>query len=560
MPKTKPKSKRKSKKGKAQPSTDKPPLSKKEEQAQKRQAARERQELFKVLTPAVLASAAIGLLLFAVKGPVLGIAGGGGLLVLALSFKYPRQALWFFMIYMPFSGTITYTVGKGNALFQLAKDGFYLPALISLVQQWKRQRLPFVVNKQLVTPLMILLTVSILTILLVNGSQQFAPACSSLPYGGRGMLCRDKMPIGVGILGLKVFMGYIPLISCGYYLIRSKKEFLFLTRLHVVLALICCGLGIVQYLFLLTGRCVGTRNLSGDDLFQATLEARCLIGGSLVFSPQVNMIRLPGTFVAPWQWAWFLISNTFFTFASAFSDPSLLWQIASFAGLASVFVNAVISGQRIALALVPVFVIILMVLTGQIANLKRFLPIAGGLGALGAIAMALFPQVIAERVQSFIDRWNASPPTEFIANQAEFTSGGQAGLLGKGLGRATNSARIFGNTALIETWFPKILYELGPIGLVAFLFFVTVLTVITFKVYRSIKDKSLRSYGACFWLFILFISYNTYYYPLDVDPVAIYYWIFAGVLLKLPELDRQEQEKLLEAELETLPAKRKKLR
>jgi cell division protein FtsW (lipid II flippase) len=184
----------------------------------------------------------------------------------------------------------------------------------------------------------------------------------------------------------------------------------------------------------------------------------------------------------------------------------------------------------------------------------------GGLGALGAIAMAIFPQVIAERVQSFIDRWNASPPTEFIANQAEFTSGGQAGLLGKGLGRATNSARIFGETQLIETWFPKILYEVGPIGLVAFLFFVTVLTVVTFKVYRSIKDRSLRSYGACFWVFILFISYNTYYYPLDVDPVAIYYWIFAGVLLKLPELDRQDQEKLLEAEPDLLPAKNKKLR
>jgi hypothetical protein len=36
------------------------------------------------------------------------------------------------------------------------------------------------------------------------------------------------------------------------------------------------------------------------------------------------------------------------------------------------------------------------------------------------------------------------------------------------------------------------------------------------------------------------ISYNTYYYPLDVDPVAVYYWFFAGIALKLPELDRLE--------------------
>jgi hypothetical protein len=38
-------------------------------------------------------------------------------------------------------------------------------------------------------------------------------------------------------------------------------------------------------------------------------------------------------------------------------------------------------------------------------------------------------------------------------------------------------------------------------------------------------------------VFVLFISYNTYYYPLAVDPVEVYYWFFAGVLLKLPKLD-----------------------
>jgi hypothetical protein len=42
------------------------------------------------------------------------------------------------------------------------------------------------------------------------------------------------------------------------------------------------------------------------------------------------------------------------------------------------------------------------------------------------------------------------------------------------------------------------------------------------------------------------MSYNTYYYPLDVDPVAVYYWFFAGVLLKLPEIDKQER--LVEAQ------------
>jgi len=43
--------------------------------------------------------------------------------------------------------------------------------------------------------------------------------------------------------------------------------------------------------------------------------------------------------------------------------------------------------------------------------------------------------------------------------------------------------------------------------------------------------------------YILFISYNPYYYPLSVEPVSVYYWLFAGILLKLPEIsDKLEDE------------------
>ncbi|HEY9805863.1 MAG TPA: hypothetical protein V6D04_04800, partial [Candidatus Obscuribacterales bacterium] len=94
-----------------------------------------------------------------------------------------------------------------------------------------------------------------------------------------------------------------------------------------------------------------------------------------------------------------------------------------------------------------------------------------------------------------------------------------------------------------------------PLGALLFLGVVTTLTVLTFKAYRSVRDRSLRSYGASFWVFILFISYNTYYYPLDVDPVAVYYWFFAGIVLKLPELDRQE--KLLKEAAAELEGKKK---
>ncbi|NEQ41483.1 MAG: hypothetical protein F6K40_36935 [Okeania sp. SIO3I5] len=524
-----------------------PQISKKELAAQKRKRAKQIQEFISALATYGGLGAVIGIVLFFVAEPKIALAGGGGVAVLALSFKYPMWGLWGFMIYMPFAGTVTYWVGGGSPIFQLAKDGFYIPAIIAIGLWCKNTGKPFIIPKEMKNPLYILLGFCLITLLLVNGYQQL-----NVPKPGeprvRGQIARpgDK-PIPMGILGLKVMLGYVPLITGAYYKLKTKKELLFAARLTVILAIICCLLGMLQYQYLSSGKCNGTRGATGDDLFKASLEARCLVGGSLLFSPSQGVIRLPGTFVAPWQWGWFLIANAAFTFAVAFCDPSPLWRIAGLFGMAVVFVNAAISGQRIALALVPTVTIILLVLTGQVANLKRFLPIGIGLGVVLGGAIVSNPEVVQERIDSFVGRWNASPPTAFISQQFEESSHGQKGVFGNGIGRATNSVRVFGRTRLVETYYPKLIYEIGPIGTIAMLVLLTSVTVSGFKAYRSVKDKNIRSLGASYWVFVLIISYNTYYYPLDVDPVAVYYWYFAGVVMRLPEIDKQEQKKLKEA-------------
>ncbi|MEM9772386.1 MAG: hypothetical protein AAF889_12460 [Cyanobacteria bacterium P01_D01_bin.73] len=215
--------------------------------------------------------------------------------------------------------------------------------------------------------------------------------------------------------------------------------------------------------------------------------------------------------------------------------------------MAGIFTNAVISGQRIALVLVPVCVILCLIITGQIADLKKFVPIGGAIILAIILAFILFPDVIQERIDSFVSRWKSSPADEFIGEQfANIISRVNERFFGTGLGRATNSARLFGKVELIETWYPKVMFEVGYIGLAAFLFLTSVITWITFRAYRSVKTPSLRGIGASYWVFILFISYQTYYYPLDVDPVAVYYWVMVGTVLKLPEIDKIEQKRMKE--------------
>ncbi|MEG4351479.1 hormogonium polysaccharide biosynthesis protein HpsL [Microcoleus sp. LAD1_D5] len=546
------KTKRKSQKSKHKHSEKTTALSKKEVAAQKRKISEKRNEMVQAIAISCLVTVALSIPLLFVAGPKIAIAGGAATAILLLSYKYPRQALWTFLIYLPFSGTITYAIGGGNAAFQVAKDAFYIPALIALIQSCKKKQLPLFIPKKMLSTFTILLMMAILTLIFVNGEMQLNPRAG------------DK-PILQGILGLKVLIGYIPLIACTYYLLRTKKDLVFFSRMHIVLAIVCCLLGLIQYLLLQSGKCAGTRGMTGAELYKATLEARCFVGGSLVFSPEVKFVRLPGTFVAPWQWAWFLISNAFLTFASAFCDPSFWWRVIGLFGMALVFANAVISGQRAALVMVPLATAILLVLTGQLVNLKRFIPIGAGLAILLFVGAAINPGIIEQRWESFVSRWNAAPPQQFLFNQFEQSNNFIIDKpLGRGVGRATNSTRIFGATQLIETFQPKLIYELGYPGMIAFQIMVLHLAFLTFRAYRSVKDKSLRSYGASFWVFVGFITINTQYYPLDVDPVSVYYWVLAGAILKLPKIDKQVQdEKHQEVESNELqihqPLKEKKI-
>ena len=466
-----------------------------------------------------------------------------------LSYRYPRKALWAFLIYMPFSGTVTYWLGGGNALFQVAKDIFYLPALLSLQRKTKDEKKSLLfVPRSLEFPLILLLACCTLTFFAENVRLQLG--------GESGQILLQ------GILGLKIFVGYVPLIFCAYYLIRDRKELVFFARLHAVLAIVCCLLGVIQYELLIHGICEGTRNAPVRYAFKAMIDAKCFVGGAVGFNPDLSFIRLPGTFVSPWQWGWFLIANTFLTYAAAFGDRSLaIWSPVGLFALCLVFVNAIISGQRIAFILVPLVTLALICVSGRI-SLRRLLSVGVGLALILGMVTIVKADFIATRIASFVGRWNASPPYEFVIEQFQWAIGRQRGWFGRGLGTGTNATRIFADAALIETYYAKVLYEVGPLGTIAFLGFATAVTITGFKAYRGLRDRSLRGYGASFWALVVFVSYFPYWYPLDTDPVAVYYWFVAGVLLKLPAIEKQEEQRAIAAapledsspaEIETVP-------
>ncbi len=522
----------------------------KEKLAKKRAGKAQKAKFFNFLAIAIVLALVLGLPLGVGVSPKVGAAVSIGVIVLIFSYLFPRTALWAFLIYMPFGGTVTYWIAGGSTIFQVAKDAFYFPALLALIVDCRRRRQSILIAKNLLPTLSFLICIILMNLFFVNGPLELLPRCEVLEEIGIAKeTCKQGFPFFQGVLGMKILIGYIPLMFCGYYLIDSKKTLLTLGKVLVILAIICCSLALVQYWYLKTGRCEGTRTFTGDLLYRANLAAKCFVGGSLLYSPEFGQIRLPGTFVSPWHWAWFLIANSAICYTVAFFETAIIWQAIGFFGMALVFLNAIICGQRIALGMVPIFLIIMLISTGQLFRLKRFIPIFSGFIVVIVAFVLTNPAFVQERIDSFVTRWNNSPPYIFLVEQMDwavrnypyYSSWG--GLLGGGVGKATGSTRVLGSISFVETFHPKLIYEIGYLGIIAFMAFITAIIIYTFKLYRSLRDPVLKSFGSAFWVFILIIGYFPYWYPLDTDPVAIYYWLFAGILIKLPILDKEERQK-----------------
>ena len=152
MPKTK--VKKKNKKNDKATEVAQPQLSKKELRKIAREKAKDRQQVISKLVPILLASIAIGAALSFVAEPKLGVAGGAAIACLALSYCFPRYAIYGFIFFLPLSGTATYALG-GSSILTLAKDAIFFPALLRVILFCKKYNQPLVYPPALRIPLII---------------------------------------------------------------------------------------------------------------------------------------------------------------------------------------------------------------------------------------------------------------------------------------------------------------------------------------------------------------------------------------------------------------------
>jgi len=113
--------------------------------------------------------------------------------------------------------------------------------------------------------------------------------------------------------------------------------------------------------------------------------------------------------------------------------------------------------------------------------------------------------------------------------------------LGEGTGVNTGPARYaFSDMAsfeALENYYAKAVHELGLPGLIAVMGLFSSLIVAGFRVRGALGDPRLRSAAAALLAFLITMSINCFKgWQLDLDPINVYMWLFAGMLLKLAAL------------------------
>jgi len=201
-------------------------------------------------------------------------------------------------------------------------------------------------------------------------------------------------------------------------------------------------------------------------------------------------------------------------------------------------VAALTSGARAAFIMIPFLILLVVVFDRRIGQ--------GGtvflVGAVALIAAAtLFGTDVATVFNTAVNIGVYETQSTFIPDTVVAIT---TSALGHGTGFSTLSARYaligqIDDRIVVETWYGKVILELGFAGLLVTLALFAQLLGRSYQVRRRLVDSGLRAFSSAvlaflIWNFIYMIKGGW----IDIDPINVYFWLFAGMALRLSTLDR----------------------
>jgi hypothetical protein len=344
----------------------------------------------------------------------------------------------------------------------------------------------------------------------------------------------------VGLVGLKVWLFYIPMAFLGYHLLRSRRDLDRLLNLMCLTAIIPAVVGIGEAVLAYTGHVDVVYRLYGDAAATATQEfASVEVGGAVLH-------RLPSTFSFVAQYYIFMTVMVAVGYAWWRNAPpgsrSRLFRL----GVWLLFLLAVLSsGARGALSFIPLLLVALLVIEGRVGARAFGVLAAFGVGLLVVLGLvgANPARVVGSLAENATIQWD----TVILAGAEESSDQFFTGL---GTGANTNAARYVADDrsdlfrdvggAWQESYWAKAVLELGIAGLILSAVILLALFGRGLRVQSRLRDPGLRAVSAAILALMVWnFAYNVKGQYIDLDPLNVYFWLFAGILFRLPALERQ---------------------
>ena len=441
-----------------------------------------------------------------------------------------KRALYIFLVWLLFEDLARKYLGN-NMVIYFAKDFLAAVVYLSFFLAWRRKQLqsfrpPFLIA------LMLMVWFGFL--------QVFNPASPHLVYG---------------VLGMKLYFYYIPVMLVGYAVIDSEAALRRFFILNLIPILVIAALGIAQSILGPTFFNPSTMQEDIRDL--ATLYRVAPISGVVVYRP-TSVFVSTGRYVDLLYVAWLL--------ALGFLGYTLLhyrrgrWL--AFLAVPLIAAGLVLSASRGAFAwgLIDVVIVAAAFLWGApwrqrevMRILRTILRVGLGVSLAVILLFLTFPDALLGRLAVYSETLSPDSPTSELAYRArDYPLKNFLGAFtydrwpyGYGIGTASLGiqyiARIIGVKPLgvaVESGFGAIVLEMGIGGLILWLIMTFAILVGVWKIVLRLRGSPWFPIG-----FVTFLYASFLLIPQTIGGLAYqdfvmnaYFWLLLGVLFRLPHL------------------------
>ena len=429
------------------------------------------------------------------------------------------------LVFLPFAGVISLRFHSIKEVLLLKDFLFALPAYVSFFFFHRRDK------RRIAVPRLVLGTMGFLALLVIL--QLMNPGIVNLAVAG---------------IGLKVWLFYMPLLFLTSAYVDSREDLARLLRILVVIAIIPCTIGILQWFGAMTFGIEATMESFYDDE-----AARAATGNFSMHQYGGKLFRIPSTFTFTSQYFGYTMGMVVFSYCLMRSDPSPHWRRFGLIMVGFCMVASALSGARGALVFIPLLLVIAAFLDQRLSGILGIV-IAVPVVILTALQLGgLDPQITYNATGILVDNYSKEIVYENIINAfLEHPLGIGTGMnTGAARHAFSSDAQAAKQLAWFENYYAKAMIELGFIGFpVALSVFVSIV-VKGLGAMRALRDKGLRGTAAMLVAFFIVIAIHSGKgWQVDYDPINIYLWIFAGILFKLTALDRMPPPHVVERKLQ----------